>query len=256
MKKKLVFITGGSKGIGFELVKEFLRKDFYVINFSRSKIPLTHENCKHVNCDLSETDAHKFFESELNSAILQSGSTIDEWILINNAGVLDPVLPVAKLSDKKAISDHFTINTITPIKFSVVFIAALKLMKSKKMIINVGSGATNQPIEGWALYGSSKAALHYFTATAALEQSRENYPVKIILFDPGNTDTNMQAIIRSTEKTNFPLVENFQQAFEKGTLNDPSKLAEKLVLKIINDTLKQGEIVSHKDLLKFKNSKF
>ncbi len=251
MEKKIVFITGGSKGIGLELAKEFVRNDFYIINFSRSKIPLTHLNCKHIYCDLAKSDAVKIFGSELNSVIDKFGNSVEKWILINNAGVLEPILPVVKLQNTQAISEHFAINLVNPIKFSVDFMVALSQQISNKMIINVGSGAANQPIEGWALYGSSKVALHYFTATTALEQSREKYPVKMILFDPGKTDTNMQAIIRSTEKANFPLVEHFQQAFDLGTLNDPTRLAKNLVLKIINDTLKQGELVSHKDLLKF-----
>ena len=249
MKKKLVFITGGSKGIGLELIKELIRNDYSIINFSRSQLPLTHQNCKHVTCDLSQVDAFKLFESEINASIDQFRNTIDEWILINNAAVLEPINPVAKLADKSAITDHFTINTINPIKFSASFIAALRLKESKKMIINVGSGAANHAIEGWSLYGASKAALHYFTATTALEQSREVYPVKMILFDPGKTDTNMQATIRSVTEENFPLVKNFKLAFENGTLNDPRLLALNLIKKIVADSLVQGEIVSHKDLL-------
>lgn len=247
---KVVFITGGSRGIGLALVDELLRHDFFVINFSRSAINYSHEKLKQVYCDLAKIEAAQTFTSELKSVINQYGKSVNEWILINNAGVLEPISPIGKFTNSEAISNHFSINIVNPIQFVSVFIESLKQFECKKTVINVGSGAANHAIEGWALYGSSKAALHYFTETVAIEQNREQNPVTMILFDPGKTDTGMQATIRSAYKSDFPLVENFQKAFEEGNLNSPTKLAEKLVEKIVSNSLKQGEIVSHKELLK------
>ena len=51
--KKIVIITGGSKGLGFGLANEYLKNDYSVISISRSKV----ENLPGVEqyqCDLSK----------------------------------------------------------------------------------------------------------------------------------------------------------------------------------------------------------
>lgn len=250
MKKKIVFITGGSRGIGLSLISELLKNNFLVINFSRTKPPIEDPHIKHISIDLSDDEhAENKFRNELTETIKKYGTQCEEWGLINNAATLEPVHLVGKKRNRKAIANHFQINLLIPVQFSSDFLFELNYSDTKKWILNVGSGAANQPIEGWSLYGASKAALHYFTKTTALEQSRAVHPADIILFDPGKTDTEMQFQIRNTSVEDFPTAESFKIAYEKGLLNNPDRMAYQLVSKLVNGELSNGLIFNHKYLL-------
>ena len=55
-------------------------------------------------------------------------------------------------------------------------------------IINISSDAAAEAYEGWAGYGSSKAALDHLTAVLAVEQPE----IRVYAFDPGDMRTDMQ----------------------------------------------------------------
>lgn len=109
--------------------------------------------------------------------------------LVANAGVLDPVNPVAK-ADVEKWKTLFDINL-----FSVVDLvqhALPYLEKSKGKIVAVLSGASTKPYYGWAAYGASKAALNHLIGSIALE----NPDVSAISIAPGVVATEMQKDIR------------------------------------------------------------
>ena len=85
MDKKIVFITGVSRGIGLEIAQSFQNDGYYVIGTSRSKFELndalSSEDCMHIALDVTNRDQI--------SACLKD--LIDEDkvpnVLINNAGI-------------------------------------------------------------------------------------------------------------------------------------------------------------------------
>lgn len=244
--KKVVLITGGSRGIGLAFCKEFLQKGYSVINFSRTKSEIQNPNFKQIFCDLAQTiEASNLFQKEL--ACLNQTEK-EELILINNAGVLDPMYLVGSKIDSEVILNHLAINTFIPMDFTARFLHTFTENSNFKLIINVGSGAVNRPIEGWSVYGASKSALHYYSQTVALEQKRARNPSLIVIFDPGRTDTEMQLKIRNAETDNFPAVESFKLAFDEGKLNNPSLLAQKVVEKVVAKTIQNGDYILHSNL--------
>ena len=40
---------------------------------------------------------------------------------------------------------------------------------AQRQVLNISSGAGRKPVSGWAVYGSSKAALDFYTQTLKLE---------------------------------------------------------------------------------------
>ena len=60
MDKKIVFITGVSRGIGLEIAKCFLNDGYFVIGTSRSEFNLQEhlgsENCLHIPLDVTNRD--------------------------------------------------------------------------------------------------------------------------------------------------------------------------------------------------------
>ena len=62
-------------------------------------------------------------------------------------------------------------------------------------VVNVSSGAAHAPLEGWAAYCSTKAALHMFTQALHLEEGER---VAVYGASPGTVDTEMQVLIRAS----------------------------------------------------------
>ena len=145
---KTVLITGGNKGIGLELTKEFLNLEYNVIIIARDFSTFEFKdnpNVKLIEFDLSKIDEIK--------SIISSLANID--ILINNAGIMYALPYNQYPNDKKDMM--LKLNLEAPIK--------LIEEVSKKMLKNgMGRIVNNASIAGqighpdiW--YGMTKSAL-------------------------------------------------------------------------------------------------
>lgn len=97
-------------------------------------------------------------------------------------------------------------------------------------IINLDSGASGFPLRGWGNYCASKAYINSFLSVTALE----NPDFKVVSFDPGVMDTDMQRQIRETDKKVFDQVDTFISYKERGLLSDPSAVAEQLIERYVS----------------------
>jgi len=79
--RKLVFITGASRGIGKALAQRFLKEDYEVIGTSTGKESFKHPNLAFLKLDLSSPKSI----DKCISHFLRLDKKID--ILINNAGI-------------------------------------------------------------------------------------------------------------------------------------------------------------------------
>lgn len=79
---KTALVTGTSRGLGFELAKELLRRNHLVIGAARSPCPIEHDNYHHITADIT-TDMYK---QSLQALLLEKEVSHLE-LLINNAGV-------------------------------------------------------------------------------------------------------------------------------------------------------------------------
>lgn len=244
----VLFITGGSKGIGFSILKEALNSGYFVYNFSRTRPEVQHHKLKHLSADLSNPEQTvNLFSSVLDDCL--TPQTPKQLVLINNAGILEPMNKVGKSVQVHQIHKHFAVNIISPIALAELFIHKTQNIDTYKIILNVGSGAADHFYEGWSNYGASKSALHYFSRTLALEQKSAQFPVVSCLFNPGRTDTNMQTQIRQASSEDFPLTDSFKKAFAEGKLNNPDRLAAALIRKLLKKEFQQGDEISHRELL-------
>jgi NADP-dependent 3-hydroxy acid dehydrogenase YdfG len=156
-----IFITGGTRGIGNGLVKEFLKFDHKVSytgtsekSISKSKEGLEGEFQAFV-CDVRDRESIK---ESMNQAIGSFGN-IDIWI--NNAGVTQPLLEVSELSEVE-IKKVVDINILGTMNGTSL---ALELMKKQKYgaVYNLeGLGSNDMVIPKTVIYGSSKRLVTYF----------------------------------------------------------------------------------------------
>ncbi len=136
--------------------------------------------------------------------------------LVNNAGVITPLAPVAH-AEAAAWEHNWRVNLLAPVM--LVRHALPYLRQSRGRVINVSSGAAVHAFAGWGAYCSAKAALNHFTAVLAAEEPE----VTTIAFRPGIVDTDMQAVIRAQGAEAMPpaLYQRFLDYKAKGRLVAP-----------------------------------
>lgn len=159
--KRVMLITGTSRGIGKYLVEHYLARDFQVIGCSRS--PATHEPVSgylHFQLDVSDEVAVKMLFAEIN----RDFHRLD--ILINNAGIasMNHVLLTPAQTARNILETNF-VGTFLFCR------EAARLMKKKGFgrIVNFATVATPLRLEGEAVYAASKAAVLSFTEIIARE---------------------------------------------------------------------------------------
>jgi NAD(P)-dependent dehydrogenase (short-subunit alcohol dehydrogenase family) len=115
-------------------------------------------------------------------------------VLVNNAGVIEPIASVAE-SDPAAWARNIDIN-LTGAYYAIRAVLPGMIAAGGGTIVNVSSGAAIRPLEGWSAYCTGKAGLHMLTRAIALENPSNG--IRIFGFQPGTTDTDMQVIIRAS----------------------------------------------------------
>ena len=244
---KYYYITGTSRGIGKAFAEHLLENPAnYVIGLSR-QCSLEHPNYKHYYLDLTDVNAVTDFKFGLHAHA-------KKVYLINNAGSLGFIKPIGKL-EASTIIKNYTLNLIAPSILTNAFIECFDTTDAEKVIVNISSGAARTPIDGWALYCSSKAGLDMFSRVVDAEQKiRAENPLesihkgfRIFSIAPGVVDTNMQEEIRSASKEDFSRLEDFIGYNENNQLANPKVISEKYFKLLSKINAINGVSISIKD---------
>jgi len=234
-----IIITGTSRGLGEAIAINLLRPENHLYCISRSDNPKLIKIAKdksilldYYKCDLNDSETiEPLFDRIFDKIDLTQAASIS---LINNAGVIEPVTTAGKYKSE-TVSRNIRVNLIAPILTTNSFIKHTATLNAEKRIINISSGAANKAYHGWGAYCASKAGLNMFSACANLEQKNQKYPVKIISVAPGIVDTDMQAQIRSADKTDFADIERFIAFKKDGALTSPDQAAKEIIKLLTTD---------------------
>jgi 3-oxoacyl-[acyl-carrier protein] reductase len=115
-------------------------------------------------------------------------------VLVNNAGVIEPVAGIGD-GDPAEWARAIEINLIGAYNMARAVLPAM-LAQGIGRIVNLSSGATDRPLEGWSAYCAAKAGLSMLTRSLALEAGAAG--IRVFGFKPGTCDTDMQAVIRAS----------------------------------------------------------
>ena len=200
LNKKYILVTGGSNGIGRELVNSLISEGVYVgvLDINKSAFIEIEKSSKKVfcfECDITKPSAveksvEKFYEMH---------GAID--VLVNNAGVASgSFFQMTSLQDLKQL---FEINFFSQILFTQSISRYMSRFKSGS-IINIASISGLRGDTGTTSYGSSKAALMFVTKTIATELGVMNIRVNAIA--PSLTMTDM--FDQTDEKSRNKLIES------------------------------------------------
>lgn len=173
---KTVIVTGGSDGLGSELVNSLSVSGFKVVNVSRRKNDNAAAN---ILCDLSTADG---IENAADS-ILKMNEPLRA--IIYSAGVLS--FGDAGSLNEAEYERVFNINTKSPMLMTSKLLSKLKADKADVVIINSVAGIQSYPAQ--ILYNSSKAALHSYTKD--LRETLSSTESRVIGVYPGMLDTDM-----------------------------------------------------------------
>jgi benzil reductase ((S)-benzoin forming) len=229
---RVAIITGGSKGLGASLCAQLVARGDRVIEFSRSA-----PHAFSLKTDLASPDASR--ETMVAALSTINAAEVSELIVINNAGMLEPIGPASRKPHAEVIA-----NLNTNLTSAIVFISAVvghfRALPCRKVIANISSGAALHGYAGWALYCAAKAGMENFIRALAVEQRRETQPFTPINVNPGVIDTDMQALIRATKAADFPDVDRFVERKARGELTPPDQVAKAVLSIIATSTLEAG----------------
>lgn len=193
MKSKIIFITGGTSGIGASLLKK-LHANNTVIACGRNqskidKIKSQYPNTIFIQADITQEDDL----DKIHTLIATQFGRLD--VLINNAGIANFVdlKDTLEAKDFKDIDVNFkgtvlTTNTLLPL--------LKKSKEAKPIIVVVSSILAKVPHFSMPIYSASKAALHSYTIS--LRNTLRTFQITEIL--PPLVDTSMTANIDNPSK--------------------------------------------------------
>ena len=195
-KKKIVnnniFITGSNSGIGFELVKIFLKKNFKVVSIfnknSDNLKKIKNKNLFFFKCNLENI---KNIKKIKNFYLLNRNLCPN--IIINNAAFFGGEKQTIKDLDYNNFVKAFKINCIAIAKIINCLTQDFK-PRQLRTILNISSIISslksNCENGNFIIYKSTKAALNSITRTISYELKKK-YKINTFLIHPGNVKTNM-----------------------------------------------------------------
>ncbi|WP_294208746.1 SDR family NAD(P)-dependent oxidoreductase [uncultured Chryseobacterium sp.] len=230
---KVWFVTGASKGLGFELVKKLLSEGFRVAATSRSVDSLissfgeASESFLPLGMDITDN-------SDVKSSVAR---TVEHFgnldVIVNNAGY-GQLGTLEELTDEEAKA-NFDVNVFGSLNVIRNAMPYLREQRSGNIfnISSIGGYAGNFP--GWGIYCSTKFAVAGFTE--ALAEEIRPFGVHATVVYPGYFRTDF--LTQESAKTPAHSIEAYESArnSEQAHLNeingnqpnDPVKAAEALI---------------------------
>lgn len=194
--KKVVYITGGSKGIGLGIAQYLLQKDFQVAISSRQlksaqqaaeSLKGNKENILALQSDVCNAED----EQQAVKKILDKWGRLD--VLVANAGV-GLFAPIEELTHKQW---NEVINTNVTGVFHSVKASVDAIKKSKGYIITIASLAGTYFSEKGTAYNASKFAMVGFTQALMLDLRQHD--VKVTTIMPGSVTSHFNNHVPSAE---------------------------------------------------------
>lgn len=193
MQKKHAIITGSSRGIGFGLANEFLKRN-YTVTISGTTDKSTEEaynklSSKYSSDDILSVTCNVKNYNQLENLWQQSFTKfgrVDIWV--NNAGIGQENLFFEQLSLDK-INDLVDINIKGVLYGSQVSVKNMQKQGFGAIYNMEGFGSDGRKMQKIGLYGTTKRALNYFTESLILET--KNSKVIVGLLSPGMVLTDL-----------------------------------------------------------------
>ena len=220
-----IILTGATGGVGYHLAKKIISSDIgklYCVYRNQQKYDDLFGK-EDLSAERYLLEAKDDF-SGLISLLDSDGQQAEDVVLILNAFSIVPIASVGTFSTEE-VEEMIYGNITRNVLILNRVVGYCKNHDIRLRVINFDSGAADHPLNGWSNYSASKAYMNAMLATLA----SENPDYQIVSFDPGVVDTNMQAQIRSTDKSVFNRVNTFIKYKDLGVLRKPEDIADQII---------------------------
>jgi NAD(P)-dependent dehydrogenase (short-subunit alcohol dehydrogenase family) len=191
---RTALITGGSRGLGLEIARHYLRagaagvsicgRDAEVVEAAREELAGVAEGGQEVLAQAADVSV----QEDVGELVANTLSRFPELtILVNNAGVYGPKGTIDSV-DWQEWMQAIATNLCGSVLPARALVAHFKRRGYGKIVQLSGGGAT-RPLPGLSAYGASKAAVVRFAETLA-EELRDSH-VDVNAVAPGALNTRM-----------------------------------------------------------------
>ena len=208
LNNKTVFISGSSKGIGFETAKLFLDEGATVIINGRTEGSVQ-EALKKLNSPKASGIAADFIENQHIDELIKKLPDID--VLVNNVGIFRG----KNFYDEtdKDWSDHLQVNLLGGVKLSRHLLPKM-IRKNWGRIIFVSSECATLVPGDLLSYSVSKASVNVFSSGLAKLTKGTNVTVNTII--PGSTlSEGSKIFLKETAKRESKTIKEVESNFFK-----------------------------------------
>ena len=161
IKNKTIAITGGTSGIGLELVNALAQENKVVVIACSKKRILALKNrftsLEGYVCDLSDPSSYE----SVADRVIKAHRCID--IFINNAAIQNTKTFIDHDFEYKNIGHEIAVNFTAICSLSYLLLPALLTSGKPSYIVNINSGLGLAPKTESAIYCATKAAMHSFS---------------------------------------------------------------------------------------------
>jgi NAD(P)-dependent dehydrogenase (short-subunit alcohol dehydrogenase family) len=234
---KVALVTGGSTGIGKEIVLSLLKNNYKVAVTSRRMDKLILEYSDYVkvnsmdNLHFIETDIMNInkYQDVIYSVVEQHGY-LD--LLVNNVGGGK----FGETIEKTTIEQWNEMMTLNLSSAYFMTQAALKCMAPGACIINFSSILASRPVNGLAPYSIAKAGVEMMTKSLALELAPKN--IRVLCIAPATIQTNFHTGAGMSQEIANKYYEGSAGTHPIGRIGQPSDISELVVF--LADNTKAG----------------
>jgi benzil reductase ((S)-benzoin forming) len=234
LSSRVVVITGASTGLGAGMASWFASAGA-ALGLCARRIPEPpHDRTVSRSVDVVDRAALERFAAEVAATL----GPIDLWI--NNAAVLEPVVPLRDLAYDE-LERHMRVNVGGVLHGTQVFLDRLSSDGHRGALVNISSGLAQRGRAALAAYSASKAAVDRLTEVVAVEE--ENLLTMALAVAPGVVETRMQETLRGLDESVFPDVELFRAFQTEGVMNSPGWVAAYIAEWVFGDLEPEGVVV-------------
>jgi 3-oxoacyl-[acyl-carrier protein] reductase len=195
-RKKVVIVTGGSRGLGLAVVESLLQVGYRVATCSRRATAEVDRLSAARNADGSFT----WLEAEVGSEDSEARffQSVMDWAgadglyaLVNNAAITgEGILASFPNADSRRILE---VNLLGCLRLARLSLRVLLRQRSAGRIVNVSSIVGLRGYTGLTAYAASKAGLDGITRTLARENGRRGITVNSVA--PGYLETDLSSTL-------------------------------------------------------------
>ncbi|HEU5028262.1 MAG TPA: SDR family oxidoreductase [Spirillospora sp.] len=183
-----VVVTGGTRGIGLGLAKEFVARGARVAVCGRSRESVDKalaelgDGVVGVVCDMADRDRVQ----ALWDAAAEAFGRVDHWI--NNAGVSTSRRPLSELPAEQ-LETVVAANLLGVMHGSAIAVRGMTAQGGGTVWNMAGLGSDGRSVPGLIAYGATKRGADYLTTGLAKEV--KDGPVKVAHLSPGMVVTDL-----------------------------------------------------------------